>query len=113
LGRVTAVHAANWTETYAYDTVGNLIRSDWPRTHPGHEATGTHEYSGTRIDRAGKVRYERDALGRMTVRRKRRLSRAPDRYARDVKDRLIGVVTPGRRPMNYRIRSFSPGTTRA
>ncbi|MET9545879.1 RHS repeat-associated core domain-containing protein [Streptomyces sp. NPDC006627] len=96
LGRVTAVHAANWTETYAYDTAGYLTHSDWPRTHPGHEATGAHEYSGTRIDRAGKVRYEHDALGRMTVRRKRRLSRAPDtwHYAWDVEDRLIGVVTP-------------------
>lgn len=96
LGRVTAVHAANWTETYAYDTAGNLTHSDWPRAHPGHEATGAHEYSGTRIDRAGTVRYEHDALGRMAVRRKRRLSRTPDtwRYEWDVEDRLIGVVTP-------------------
>ncbi|MEU1017137.1 RHS repeat-associated core domain-containing protein, partial [Streptomyces sp. NPDC005898] len=96
LGRVTAVHAANWTETYAYDTAGNLTRSDWPRTHPGHEATGAHHYSGTRIDRAGRVRYEHDALGRMVLRQKQRMSRAPDtwRYEWDVEDRLTGVVTP-------------------
>ncbi|MBZ3910426.1 putative T7SS-secreted protein [Streptomyces acidiscabies] len=95
-GRVTAVHAANWTETYAYDAAGNQTRATWPATHPGHEATGDRTYTGTRITRAGQVRYEHDALGRVTLRQKARLSRKPDtwRYAWDPEDRLTSVTTP-------------------
>jgi RHS repeat-associated protein len=42
------------------------------------------------------VRYEHDALGRITLRQKIRLSRKPDtwRYSWDAEDRLTGVVTP-------------------
>ncbi|MEU9956637.1 DUF6531 domain-containing protein [Streptomyces sp. NPDC050982] len=95
-GRVTAVHAANWTETYAYDEAGNQADAAWPATHPGHEATGPRAYAGTRITRAGQVRYEHDALGRVTLRQKTRLSRKPDtwRYIWDAEDRLTSAVTP-------------------
>ncbi|MFE1754592.1 putative T7SS-secreted protein [Streptomyces anandii] len=95
-GRVTAVHAADWTERYAYDEAGNQTRASWPATHPGHEATGRRTYTGTRITRAGNVRYEHDALGRITLRQKTRLSRKPDtwRYEWDAEDRLTSVVTP-------------------
>ncbi|GGO56370.1 putative T7SS-secreted protein [Streptomyces lasiicapitis] len=95
-GRVTAVHAANWTETYAYDEAGNQTTASWPSTHPGHEATGPRAYSGTTITRAGSVRYEHDALGRITLRQKLRLSRKPDtwRYTWDAEDRLTSTVTP-------------------
>jgi RHS repeat-associated protein len=95
-GRVTAVHAAGWTETYAYDEAGNQTAASWPAGHPGHEATGERVYEGTRITRAGSVRYEHDRLGRITLRRKARLSRKPDtwRYAWDAEDRLSSVTTP-------------------
>ncbi|MBC9712132.1 RHS domain-containing protein [Streptomyces sp. TRM66268-LWL] len=95
-GRVTAVHAANWTETYAYDEAGNQTTAAWPSTHPGHEATGPRTYEGTRITRAGGIRYEHDALGRVTLRQKTRLSRKPDtwRYEWDAEDRLIATTTP-------------------
>ncbi|MEU9446385.1 putative T7SS-secreted protein [Streptomyces sp. NPDC048304] len=95
-GRVTAVHAANWTERYAYDEAGNQTQASWPSDHPGQEATGPRTYVGTRITRAGNVRYEPDALGRITLRQKTRLSRKPDtwRYEWDVEDRLTSVVTP-------------------
>ncbi|MES5823850.1 DUF6531 domain-containing protein [Streptomyces sp. RG80] len=95
-GRVTAVHAAGWTERYAYDAAGNQREAAWPETHPGHEATGTRTYVGTRITHAGSVRYEHDPLGRTTLRQKTRLSRKPEtwRYAWDVEDRLISVTTP-------------------
>ncbi|MCS0602407.1 DUF6531 domain-containing protein [Streptomyces sp. LP11] len=95
-GRVTAVHAANWTERYAYDEAGNQTEATWPSDHPGSEATGPRAYAGTRITRAGGVRYEHDALGRITLRRKTRLSRKPDtwRYEWDPEDRLTSVVTP-------------------
>ncbi|MFG2634883.1 putative T7SS-secreted protein [Streptomyces sp. NPDC048362] len=95
-GRVTAVHAAGWTERYAYDEAGNQTLAAWPSEHPGGEATGLRSYTGTRITRAGSVRYEHDALGRITLRQKTRLSRKPDtwRYEWDAEDRLTSVVTP-------------------
>ncbi|MCX4670420.1 DUF6531 domain-containing protein [Streptomyces sp. NBC_01381] len=95
-GRVTAVHAANWTETYAYDAAGNQTEAAWPAEHPGQEATGSRAYVGTRITRAGGVRYEHDELGRITLRQKTRLSRKPDtwRYTWDAEDRLTSVLTP-------------------
>ncbi|MEU8028175.1 putative T7SS-secreted protein [Streptomyces sp. NPDC049099] len=95
-GRVTAVHAANWTERYAYDEAGNQTQASWPTDHPGGEATGPRSYVGTRITRAGSVRYEHDALGRVTLRQKTRLSRKPDtwHYEWDTEDRLTSVTTP-------------------
>ncbi|MFK4106391.1 RHS repeat-associated core domain-containing protein, partial [Streptomyces sp. NPDC019531] len=95
-GRVTAVHATNWTETYAYDEAGNQTQATWPSSHPGHESTGTRTYTGTRITRAGNVRYEHDEAGRITLRQKTRLSRKPDtwRYEWDAEDRLTSVTTP-------------------
>ncbi|MEU4794662.1 DUF6531 domain-containing protein [Streptomyces sp. NPDC023327] len=95
-GRVTGVHAGDWTETYAYDETGNQTHASWPSTHPDHEATGTRAYAGTRITQAGRIRYEHDAAGRVTLRRQRRLSRKPDtwQYAWDAEDRLVSVITP-------------------
>ncbi|MFE0132444.1 DUF6531 domain-containing protein [Streptomyces sp. NPDC059037] len=94
--RVTAVHAQGWSEAYAYDAIGSQTESEWPRSHPGHEATGIRSYSGTRITHAGQVRYEHDGLGRITLRQKARLSRKPDtwRYSWDAEDRLASVTTP-------------------
>ncbi|MFC7303184.1 putative T7SS-secreted protein [Streptomyces monticola] len=95
-GRITAVHAVGWTESYAYDTAGNQTSASWPDTHPGHEASGLRTYNGTRIKTAGGIRYEHDAQGRVVLRQKTRLSRKPDtwRYAWDAEDRLTSVVTP-------------------
>ncbi|MEU2576803.1 putative T7SS-secreted protein [Streptomyces anulatus] len=96
-GRVTAVHAANWTERYAYDAAGNQTDASWPASHPSQEAVGTRSYTGTAITRAGNVRYEHDALGRIILRQKTRLSRKPDtwRYEWDAEDRMRSVTTPG------------------
>ncbi|MGW3165827.1 putative T7SS-secreted protein [Streptomyces sp. NPDC001142] len=95
-GRVTAVHATGWTERYAYDEAGNQTEASWPRTHPSHESTGPRTYRGTSITRAGSVRYEHDAQGRIILRQKTRLSRKPEtwRYAWDAEDRLASVATP-------------------
>ncbi|MFE3850487.1 putative T7SS-secreted protein [Streptomyces griseorubiginosus] len=103
-GRVTAVHAANWTETYAYDEAGNQTAASWPTEHPGSESTGPREYVGTRITRAGRVRYENDEAGRITLRQKTRLSRKPDtwRYEWDAEDRLTAVTTPDGTRWRYR-----------
>ena len=92
-GRVTAVSADNWSERYAYDEAGNQTEASWPRDGG---AAGPREYTGTRITRAGGIRYEHGAQGRVTLRQKRRLSHKPDtlRYAWDAEDRLTFVTTP-------------------
>ncbi|PIB09020.1 MULTISPECIES: DUF6531 domain-containing protein [Streptomyces] len=94
--RVTAVHAHNWTERYAYDEAGNLTNASWPTKHPGGESTGGRAYTGTRISRAGDTRYEYDTLGRTVLRQRKRLSRKPDtwHYTWDSEDRLTSVTTP-------------------
>nr|WP_326694251.1 DUF6531 domain-containing protein [Streptomyces sp. NBC_01766] len=94
-GRVTAVHSTDWAERYTYDETGNQTAASWPANHPGAEATGEREYTGTRITRAGSVRYEHDAQGRIVLRQKTRLSRKPDtwRYTWDAEDRLTSLVT--------------------
>ncbi|MFD7912276.1 putative T7SS-secreted protein [Streptomyces sp. NPDC059752] len=103
-GRVTAVHAQGWTEQYAYDDTGNQTWASWPVDHPGGEATGSRTYTGTTITRAGDVRFEYDALGRVTLRQKTRLSRKPDtwRYAWDTENRLTSVTTPDGTMWKYR-----------
>ncbi|MFC4607717.1 putative T7SS-secreted protein [Streptomyces maoxianensis] len=103
-GRVTAVHAQGWTERYAYDDVGNQTSASWPSGHPGSEATGPRSYTGTTLTRAGGVRFEYDALGRVTLRQKTRLSRKPDtwRYAWDTENRLTSVTTPDGTRWRYR-----------
>ena len=96
VGRVTSVNAASWSESYAYDAAGNQSSAHWPNTHPGQESTGTRDYTGTTLTRAGTVRYEHDALGRTTLRQKPRLSRKPDtwRYTWDAENRFTAVTTP-------------------
>jgi RHS repeat-associated protein len=114
VGRVTAVHAANWTETYAYDAAGNQTSASWPTSHPGAEAVGEREYTGTRITRAGRVRYEHDALGRIVLRQKTRLSRKPDtwRYEWDTEDRLTSVTTPDGTRWRYTYEPLSRRTAK-
>ncbi|GAA0665945.1 hypothetical protein GCM10010193_16770 [Kitasatospora atroaurantiaca] len=95
-GRVTAVRAGDWTETYAYDAVGNLTDANWPATGATKAAVGARSYSGTQLTTAGRVRYEYDAAGRTVLRQVTRLSKKPDtwRYTWDTEDRLTEVVTP-------------------
>ncbi|MGY0061333.1 putative T7SS-secreted protein [Streptomyces sp. LZ34] len=95
-GRVTTVRAPNWTESYAYDEAGNQTHAGWPERHPGTDTTGPRAYTGTRITRAGDIRYEHDEAGRLTLRQKTRLSRKPDtwHYTWDAEDRLTTVTTP-------------------
>ncbi|MFG2233757.1 putative T7SS-secreted protein [Streptomyces sp. NPDC048723] len=112
--RVTAVDASNWTERYAYDDAGNQTSASWPSRHPGAEARGDRAYTGTRITRAGSIRYEHDALGRVTLRQKTRLSRKPDtwHYDWDAEDRLAGVTTPDGTRWRYRYDALSRRTAK-
>ncbi|THA37958.1 putative T7SS-secreted protein [Streptomyces sp. A1547] len=103
-GRVTAVTADGWSERYAYDEMGNQTWASWPDGHPAAQACGERAYAGTRITRAGSVRYEHDERGRVILRQKTRLSRKPDtwRYEWDAEDRLSLVVTPDGARWRYR-----------
>ncbi|MGW7601713.1 putative T7SS-secreted protein [Streptomyces antimycoticus] len=99
VGRVTAVHAHGWTETYAYDAAGNLTHA----TAPGHEATGDREFTGTVIHRAGRTTYEHDAQGRLT-RRTRKLLNGQTRtwtYTWNPEDRLTDATTPDGERWHY------------
>ncbi|MCR8576556.1 putative T7SS-secreted protein [Streptomyces sp. Isolate_219] len=102
-GRVTAVHATDWTETYAYDEAGNQTHATWPDRRPTPSARGDRTYTGTRITKAGHIRYEHDPLGRVILRQKTRLSRKPDtwRYIWNSEDRLTSVVTPDSATWRY------------
>ncbi|SDW83062.1 RHS repeat-associated core domain-containing protein [Saccharopolyspora shandongensis] len=105
-GRVAVVHGAGWTERYAYDVAGNVTSASWPAADnsPDFETLGDREYSGTLVRRAGKVRYEHDAQGRVVLRQQRRLSRKPEtwRYFWDPDDRLIELLTPDGSRWRYR-----------
>ncbi|WP_052682091.1 RHS repeat-associated core domain-containing protein [Saccharothrix sp. ST-888] len=94
--RVTSVRAADWSETYVYDRMGNLASADWPATGSSEAAVGPRIYTGTELQSAGRVRYEYDAAGRMTMRQVARLSRKPDtwRYTWDAEGHLTQVMTP-------------------
>ncbi|MEU9488715.1 putative T7SS-secreted protein [Streptomyces decoyicus] len=102
-GRVTAVHATDWTETYAYDEAGNQTHADWPDRHVTPSARGDRTYTGTRITKAGRIRYEHDDLGRVILRQVTRLSRKPDtwHYSWNSEDRLTSVVTPDSTTWRY------------
>ncbi|MDT3438185.1 DUF6531 domain-containing protein [Pseudofrankia sp. BMG5.37] len=114
--RITTITGTDWQERYAYDTVGNITNATWPTPSPTadpltagpavsggdgrgdreDDERGEREYNGTLIRRAGAVRYEHDAQGRITLRQRKRLSAKPRtwRYTWDADDRLTTVTTP-------------------
>ncbi|MEB8339630.1 hypothetical protein OKJ99_19255 [Streptomyces endophyticus] len=52
-GRVTAVHAADWSESYAYDATGNIASATTPATE---DSDGPRETAGTLLHRADRTR---------------------------------------------------------
>jgi RHS repeat-associated protein len=103
-GRVTAVTADQWSESYAYDRGGNNIDAAWPDRHASGDARGKRSYTGTRIMAAGANRYVYDDAGRLIRRSKTRLSKKRDvwTYAYDAEDRLTEVTTPDGTLWRYR-----------
>ncbi|MFJ7205745.1 putative T7SS-secreted protein [Streptomyces sp. NPDC098789] len=95
-GRVAVVRAENWTERYTYDEAGNQSTASWPSAHPGQDAVGPREYTGTTLARAGRTRYEHDVLGRVALRRTTDLSGKSRtwRFEWNTEDRLRTVTTP-------------------
>lgn len=105
-GRVTGVQGHGWGERYAYDAAGNVVDASWPvgQSSPEAESLGRREYSGTLVQRAGRVTYKHDPQGRVVFCQRKRLSRKPEtwRYFWDADDRLIGVLTPDGTNWRYR-----------
>ncbi|MDI5970086.1 RHS repeat-associated core domain-containing protein [Streptomyces sp. SL13] len=93
-GRVTAVRSDTWTETYAYDLLGNLTHTTAPPADP--TTIGARTHTATRVRRAGRTTYDHDAQGRRTRTVRRTLSGRRDvtTYAWDPDDRLTAVTTP-------------------
>ncbi|WP_344385519.1 putative T7SS-secreted protein [Streptomyces thermolineatus] len=91
-GRITAVTGHGWSETYAYDSLGNI-------THvqaPDHPSPGDREFTGTLIRRAGRTRYVHDAQGRL-IRKNRKLlngQRLTWTFTWNAEDRLTAATTP-------------------
>ncbi|UWM49421.1 DUF6531 domain-containing protein [Streptomyces carpaticus] len=94
MGRVTHVRAPGQDEHYEYDPVGNQLSAHWRAAD--EEATGERAYSGSRIVRAGRIRYAYDRAGRIVLRQLVRVSRKADtwRYSWNAEDQLTSVTTP-------------------
>ncbi|MEV0820579.1 RHS repeat-associated core domain-containing protein [Nonomuraea rubra] len=92
-GRVTTLHGLDWTERYTYDAAGQITDARWPSSP---DVQGPRTHTGTQLRRAGNVRYEYDAQGRVVLRRRKGLSAKPRtwRYTWDADDRLTELVTP-------------------
>ncbi|WP_268256567.1 DUF6531 domain-containing protein [Streptomyces roseolus] len=94
--RITAVHAAGWTERYAYNAAGDPTHSALPPQAPGQDTAGDRRYDGTRITRAGRTRFDYDAQGRVVRRTTTTLSGKSLTwlFTWDAEDRLTRVQTP-------------------
>ncbi|MBV9024343.1 MAG: RHS repeat protein, partial [Streptomycetaceae bacterium] len=92
-GRITAVHARDWSETYAYDPTGNLTHCATPLTS-GEDAS--RHFTGTLLRRSGRTTYEYDAQGRVTRTTKRLLNGQTrvQTYTWNAQDQLTETVTP-------------------
>ncbi|GAA2215236.1 hypothetical protein GCM10009850_107030 [Nonomuraea monospora] len=109
-GRITAVHATGWSETYTYNTAGQITDATWPTPNPGDprahpdsrnphantDSQGPRAYTGTMIRQAGRTRYEYDRQGRTILRQRKGASAKPRtwHYTWDADDHLTTVTTP-------------------
>jgi RHS repeat-associated protein len=100
-GRVTAVRAPGWTESYAYDASGNLAGASAPGDG---DTQGEREFAGTVLRRAGRTAYEHDAQGRLVRSTRRTLSGQVKQwsYTWDADDRLTAVTVPDGTTWRYR-----------
>ncbi|GAA1149984.1 RHS repeat-associated protein [Kitasatospora gansuensis] len=101
-GRVTAVRAEHWSESYAYDALGNLAGASFPGRDDSGQ--GEREHEGTLVRRAGRTTYRHDGQGRVVQAVRRTLSGRERewRYSWDAEDRLVQAVTPDGAVWRYR-----------
>ncbi|MCQ4084359.1 DUF6531 domain-containing protein [Streptomyces sp. RB6PN25] len=92
-GRPRRALGHQWTETYAYDNLGNLTRAAAP---VGDGQEEEREFAGTLLRRTTRTVYEHDAQGRV-VRTTKRLLNGQTRiwhYTWNAEDQLTQTVTP-------------------
>ncbi|MEV2194259.1 DUF6531 domain-containing protein [Streptomyces phaeochromogenes] len=113
-GRVTRVSAETWTESYAYDDLGNLTAASHPAPG-GQDAQGPAQHSGTKATAAGRTTYEHDAQGRVARVIRRTLSglRRIWTYTWDAEDRLTEAETPDSGVWRYRYDVLGRRTAKA
>ncbi|MEY9935535.1 RHS repeat-associated protein [Catenulispora sp. GP43] len=111
VGRVTAVSAGNWRESYAYDALGNLAAADTGSDGAGPDG---FDIDRTLIRTAGRTSYEHDAAGRLvrTVRRTLDGRRRVWSYTWDAQDRLVETATPDGDTWRYRYDPLGRRTTK-
>lgn len=109
LGRVQQVYpdGVGPGRSYRYDAAGSVTdaRSTGTGSDAGdEEGDGSREFEGSRVHRAGRIRYTYDEQGRLVRRRIRLLSGgARDwHYTWDALDQLIAVTTPDGTRWRYR-----------
>jgi RHS repeat-associated protein len=105
-GRVTAVTTPETEERYAYDRSGVLASAVVPAL--ADSAGGDRSYTGTLLRRAGAIRYEHDAAGRVVLRQHKQPSSGPRtwRYEWNPENRLAAVVTPDGARWRYAYDAF-------
>ncbi|MGW7203819.1 DUF6531 domain-containing protein [Streptomyces sp. NPDC054837] len=114
VGRVTRVSADTWTESYAYDELGNLTAAEHPAPG-GQDAQGPALHSGTKVTSAGRTSYDHDAQGRVTRVIRRTLSglRRVWTYVWDADDHLTEAMTPDHGVWRYRYDVLGRRTSKA
>ncbi|NUQ97065.1 MAG: RHS repeat protein [Streptomyces sp.] len=95
-GRVTRVTAESWSESYAYDPLGNITHAQDTRL-PDSATAGERTHTGSLLRSAGRTSYEYDDQGRLVRMLVRTLSgqRREWRYSWDAEDQLVRVDIPG------------------
>ncbi|UED84711.1 DUF6531 domain-containing protein [Streptomyces profundus] len=89
--RITSVQAPNWSESYAYNALGDQAHATWPVRQAGSDSSGDRTSHGTTLTRAGSTRYAYDAVGRLV---EKHTSDGVWYYAWDAEDRLTSLTTP-------------------
>jgi YD repeat-containing protein len=110
-GRVTSVTADGWTENYAYDALGNLTHAVTPVSEP---EDATRDFTGTRLQRAGRTSYTHDAQGRVVRTTKRLLNgrRRIHTFTWNTYDQLVATVAPDGERWRYLYDAAGPPTCR-
>ncbi|MEZ0108651.1 RHS repeat-associated protein [Catenulispora sp. EB89] len=103
VGRVTAVTAQGWRETYAYDEFGNVAAETLQQDREPGVTELPRQTDRTRTRQARRTTYEYDDAGRVvrTVRRTLDGRRLVREFAWNSEDRLIRAVTPDGTTWHY------------
>jgi RHS repeat-associated protein len=112
-GRITRVTAETWSESYAYDPLGNITRARDTRA-PDSTTAGDRAYAGSLLRTAGRTAYEYDDQGRLVRRLVRTLSgqRREWRYTWDAEDQLVRADTPDHGSWAYAYDPFGRRTAK-